>query len=148
MDHHRLIKGLKLIFGLFLLVFNSSCSTHIEAAAHIPPRTILQSSLKPMTVTILAEQFLEWQKGYTVQIRDQQQGLLVTEWTSENPNDRHRITLRVAEDPIGSLLSAHIVHQILNGAQWADIPSSGLEESQLLTELDGYLKNSPAGRKN
>lgn len=134
MDYSRLKN---LVFGFsFILV---SCSQHQEVQTHLPPRTVLQSALKPTTLAILAEQFLEWQKGYNIQIRDHEQGLLVTEWASENALDRHRIQFRVSDDLNGSVLTAHIIHEIYNGGRWSELPSNGQDEAQLLAELEKYL---------
>lgn len=107
----------------------------------------MQSKLPPTTLAILSEQFLEWQKGYNIQIRDHQQGLLVTEWTRENPLDRHRVQLRISEDVAGSVVSAHVVHEVFDNSQWRDRPSTGIPESQLLNELEAYLLKTNTLRK-
>lgn len=136
MDHARLI------LAFVVAATAAACSSHEEIQTRIPPRTVLQSNLKPATAEILSEQFLEWQKGYNIRIRDHAQGLLVTEWASDNPFDRHRITLRVSEDIAGSLLTAHIVRELYDQGRWLEVPSTGQNESMLLAELEQYLEKS------
>src|SRR4051812_31435426 len=88
----------------------SACATHkggptssAKGALPLTPRTYLRSDLPAPTLVILSEQYLEWQKGLAVQIRDHQQGLVVTEWAhDENPHARFRVTIRVTPDPLGS----------------------------------------------
>jgi hypothetical protein len=152
MDHSRLrnlISKNNLVVLGFVLFFEA-CSSHQAARTEAPaaPRTILQSSLRPLNAIILSEQFLEWQKGFAIRVRDHEQGLLVTEWTQDSPFERHRVTLRSTDDPPGSVLSAHFAQEVLEEGKWKQIPSTGQTESQLLSEIDLYLQKSPAAQKS
>ncbi|MBN8555214.1 MAG: hypothetical protein J0L93_07210 [Deltaproteobacteria bacterium] len=136
-----------LFYASFILslLFLTACSTHKkELVTSQAPKTILQTPISALNALILSEQFLEWQKGFGIRIRDHQQGLLVTEWTQDTPFERHRITLRSTEDPPGSVLSVHFAQEIFQNGKWTETPTTGFLESQLLSEIDTYLQKSPA----
>ncbi len=110
-------------------------------------KTFLQSKLPPTTLLILAEQYLEWQRGYGFQIRDHQRGLLVSEWIRDTTFDRHRITLRVSDDPKGAILSAHLNREVFQNQTWNPLPSDGEQESLMLAGIEKYITESPAAQK-
>ena len=129
----------------FCVLLISACSTHQkEVVVSQAPKTILQTPLSPLNALILSEQFLEWQKGFAIRVRDHQQGLLVTEWTQDTPFERHRITLRSTEDPPGAVLSVHFAREAFQEGKWTELPSTGVLESELLAEINTYMQNSPA----
>ena len=136
------MKGLILSSGFFLSL--SACVTHKDFETEKPAKTYLQSELNPSAVLILSEQFLEWQKGYPLKVKDQERGLLVTEWIQEELDLRQRVTVRVTQDAQGSLLSGHIETEEANGGQWIALPSDPRREERLIKELDAFLQKSPA----
>lgn len=106
-------------------------------------RTILKSDLPSRALFTYAEQFLEWQRGYSFRIRDIERGLLVTDAIQDSPLERHHVSLRVGDDPKGSLLSIHVVAEVLESSAWAPLASAGGRETDLLNELDRFLSDRP-----
>jgi hypothetical protein len=137
MDHHRLIR---ITLALSCSLYFSSCVTQTADVASATPKTFVRLNATPTKALTSAEQFLEWQKGYTIRIRDHERGLSVTEWTFDSPAERHRITLRATLDPIGAVLSAHTESQVLENQDWRELASSGEREAWLLAEIKTYIE--------
>jgi hypothetical protein len=132
-----------LILGLVCLAF-LSCVAEKSRPLTQAPKTFVTLGASPSRALILSEQFLEWQKGYSIQIRDHTRGLSVTDWTHDSPAERHRITLKASLDPVGTLLSAHTESQVLENQDWIDLPSTGDREAWVLGELKTYIDRSIA----
>ena len=138
MDHSRLNI---LILGVLALSL-SACVTHkaptTEAQSPIK-KSFAEVALSPADTFREAEKYLEWQKGYSLRVRDAANGLLVTDWTLDSPTERHQITLRVTPDTVGSLLSAHILKAYLQNSQWIDSLSDGSLEDFILQDFQSQL---------
>jgi hypothetical protein len=137
MDYPRIKTGV-----LLCLLSLSAC-----VAQKTNPNTgksFFSCSLQPTTLLIMSEQFLEWQKGYSIKIRDHDRGMTVTDWILESPTERHRITLRTMIAPRGSLISTHTEIEVLENQDWVSLPTTGALETKLLSELRNYIQTSPA----
>lgn len=147
MDHDRLRKGYQRLFvtlGILGIHFlGVGCSSKSELATKtVVPRTVLESQLSASRLFQLSENFLSYHLGYTLNIRDLERGLLVSSWSSEIPNQREQITLRITSNAPGSILSAHIKVEQLTSSGWQTLPTSGDREEKFLKDLKAYLARS------
>lgn len=142
MDHNRL-RGM--ILGLVCL-FLTACATKTqEAQVRLPlPKTVLESSFPAKKLFEISESYLEYHYGYSVRVRDLERGLIVSDWSRENPTERHQITLRVSPNEKGSILSAHIKTEAFTPEGWKDLPTRGEREGIFLSDLQSYLAQKPS----
>jgi hypothetical protein len=137
MDHGGLIKHLSV-----LLVFATlwGCSSHSGAGNrnYAQPLSVLETPLSTERAFRLSEHFLEYEKGFRVQIRDLSRGLIVTDWFLDGP-ERHQITIRVTPEIKGSVISTHLRTEAMDAGRWKDVPSVGSREALFLKDLDRYL---------
>ncbi|MDB5036942.1 MAG: hypothetical protein JWQ35_470 [Bacteriovoracaceae bacterium] len=129
-----------------LCLLLSACISEKGGPVVEVPKTFFTSSLPPKTLLIVSEQFLEYQKGYSLKVRDHSQGIAVTDWAMDAPDQRHRITLRAEVAIKGSILSTHTETQVMENDNWVELPSSGLSESKLLAELKDYIEHTASSR--
>ncbi len=136
MDLSRLV-------GLLFLLFLTACITERSQRTQRPPKTYLEMALSPSKVVALSEQYLEWKKGFEVKLRDRQRGLLVTEWIKDIPTQRYQVSLRISPNPpTGSMISAHVITEVLENAEWKDMATDGRQEEALLADLQDYILSS------
>jgi len=130
-----------LLVGLSLPLV--SCVHETKGTQLTPQITYLQSQLSPKDLTQKTGNFLELYKGYNLSVRDLQEGLLVSDWVEDSLNQRHRVTVRINQDLKGSMLTVHFeIQQTSDGQHWMEVPSNGLLESQMITELKEQLRHS------
>lgn len=136
MDYHRLKASIFLILAVFL----TACATKTVEVAKTPlPKTVLESSLPARKLFEISEAYLEYHHGYALRVRDLERGLIVSDWSLENPLERQQITLRVSPNDRGSIISAHIKTEALTQEGWVDVPTEGEREGLFLSDLQNYL---------
>lgn len=133
------MRKLSLISLLLLCV---SCTTKTTGGfSEKTPKTYLISQMAPLPLLLHTEQFLEWSKGYSFRIRDQERGILVTDWIYDTPLHKHQITLRVNRDVKGSsMLSAHTSFQEFVENQWIELPSNYRYDADLIEEIRNHIE--------
>lgn len=141
MDHRGLICAifLMLSFALTLGCAKQSGRTS-QSGSHA--LSVLESNLPSERAFRLCEHFLEYEKGYQLSVRDRSRGLIVTGWSSEGL-ERHQITLRIAPQVEGSVITAHLRTEVIEAGRWNDLPSVGDREALFLQDLNQYLARRP-----
>jgi len=147
MDHGNLRAALLQKLALFLIVMGlSACAAKSPTMTRAtgPAKTVLASDYAPRKVFEISEKYLEYHLGYSLLIRDLDRGLIVSDWVASNASERQQITLRVAQNDNGSLVSAHVKTEGFDENGWRDVPTSGDREAVLLDKLDTYLQSQKA----
>ncbi len=137
MDHGGLIRSLILILAFSGM---TACSSHSRGGArnHAQPLSILETPLSTERAFRLSEHFLEYERGFRVQVRDLSRGLIVTDWSLEGA-ERYQITIRITPQVEGSMISTHLRTEAMDAGRWKDVPSIGSREASFLRDLDHYL---------
>lgn len=138
----------KLLSVFLLLPSLVGCATKVESGfSKDAPKTYLLTDVAPLPLLLHTEQFLEWTKGYSMHIRDQARGLLVTDWVYDSPVEKHQVTLRINQDVKGSsMLSAHTNFQVFENGTWLERPSDYVYDAELIKEIEAHLEGLRAGR--
>ncbi|TVQ80391.1 MAG: hypothetical protein EA369_02590 [Bradymonadales bacterium] len=129
---------------LLALVFSlvgcaSRPAPEADMSAH--RKTFVESQLTPSELFLHTEQYLQWMLGYNIRLRDEDRGLLVTDWVMDDPHLRHQLSLRVNQGlEQASLLTANFTVQELRGDAWVEIPSGGEPEEDLLVEIEEQVR--------
>jgi uncharacterized lipoprotein len=95
--------------------------------------------LAPLLAFEETQKFLEWQKGYNIQVKDSVRGIMVTDWIEENPLSRHQFTIRVNRDVDGSIVTVHLNLEQFESNRWRSVIAAPQWENKMISELRNYL---------
>lgn len=98
-----------------------------------------RSQLAPANLFVETKNFLQWQKGYSIQLSENSRGIMVTSWMRNTPMLRHQLNIRVNRDADGSILTAHMNFEEYENGRWMKIQPARSHEQDLLQELETYL---------
>ncbi len=138
MDHARLKPLLFLTIACLSLW---GCASKETARTRDPrlPISVLESEFSPRQVFNAAETYLTYHLGFNLSVRDLERGLIVSDWSREDPLQREQITLRIQPNLRGSVVSAHLRTEAFSQSGWQDLPTSGSREARFLSEFETYL---------
>jgi hypothetical protein len=123
--------------GLLVLttILVSGCVSHKQVPQAKHDLSFFESKLSPEKLFKISAEYLEWQMGYPIKVRNPERGLLVTTWIEDQPNHRSQITIKITKHPYGSLLSTHIAQAARTEAGWAHMPTNNRLESKMVSEI-------------
>lgn len=130
-------RGLFVRFALGVLLMGGCASKAPQTLTKSEP--YIRSGLAPFLALEETQKFLEWQKGYNIQVKDSVRGIMVTDWIEENPLSRHQFTIRVNRDVAGSIVTVHLNLEQFESNRWRSVIAAPQWENKMISELRNYL---------
>lgn len=140
----KLSTAFVMLFGLSL----GACAMKEEKAQKISPKTFFKVNLPIKSSIEEVSKFLNWVKGYDISVKDSERGLIVTDWTFDNPLEKYQLTVRVEEDLEGSsIVSVHRQVQFFEADQWREAPTNPAYDAEIIREIRKHLRDRRASSR-